>query len=274
MNGAKSMAYISDENISDMTVFRNRIISLMREKSINSSQALAKKMVETGCVTRTRPSGTVLQLKVSSLDKKIQKHLQEGFKPNELPDSLNAKHVQAYAKAFGCSVDFILGNTFVHSLDPCVRDLCNRTGLKEQAISQFLKMTDDRFAFRTLRMSPEEAREILNSLLISKETTEMIRCIGETAYAFQKDTSTIFDELEKDIGKDRIEKALEWDYILDPVYDGPSPSEDELKDVFLVREAMDKSYELQENIIRNKQFAKYQLFKSFQKLIEQMYPDD
>ena len=76
------------------------------------------------------------------------------------------------------------------------------------------------------------------------------------------------------IGKDRIEKALEWDYILDPVYDGPSPSEDELKDVFLVREAMDKSYELQENIIRNKQFAKYQLFKSFQKLIEQMYPDD
>ena len=268
------MAYISDENISDMTVFRNRIISLMREKSIQSSKALAEKMVETGCVTRIKPSGAVLQLKVSSLDKIIQKHLQEGSNPNELPDSLNAKHIQAYAKAFGCSVDFILGNTFVHSVDPCVRDLCNRTGLKEQAISQFLKMTDDRFAFRTLRMSPEEAREILNSLLISKEITELIRCIGETANAFQKDTSTIYNELEKEIGKDRIEKALEWDYILDPVYEGPAPSEAELEDVFLVRKAMDRAYELQESNIRNKQFAKYQLFKNFQALIEQMYPDD
>ena len=95
MDEVGNMAYISDENISDMTVFRNRIISLMREKSIQSSKALAEKMVETGCVTRIKPSGAVLQLKVSSLDKIIQKHLQEGSNPNELPDSLNAKHIQA-----------------------------------------------------------------------------------------------------------------------------------------------------------------------------------
>lgn len=257
------MAYILEPNINDLSIFKNRIVSLMKEKSISSLRSLADKMVSTG----------LIHLKISSLEKKIQKHLQDGLIPNKLPDSLNAKDVQAYSVVFECSSDFILGNTFVRSPDPCIRNLCNRTGLKEEAISSFLKMTDTQFAYRTLRINVNDARDTINSLLTSKEITTLIRCINEISHEYQKIPFSPFDKLEKEIGFKRLKKAIEWDEVLDPIYEGRQPSETELHDVFLLREAMNNCYELQENNTKNRQLAKYQLFKSFQSIIDSLYPD-
>ena len=68
--------------------------------------------------------------------------------------------------------------------------------------------------------------------------------------------------------------ALEWDKRLDPLYKGPNPSESELQDVFLLREAIDKSCELHDRESSQKQFAKYQLMKSFQDVIDQLFPEN
>lgn len=57
------MAYINEINTDDLNYFRNRIINRMRELNINSTRALAEKIVDTGIVTQTRPSGAIRTLK-------------------------------------------------------------------------------------------------------------------------------------------------------------------------------------------------------------------
>ena len=111
------MAYINEINTDDLNYFRNRIINRMRELNINSTRALAEKIVDTGIVTQTRPSGAIRTLKASTIDKTIQKHLSDQCGSNRLPDTLTAKHVQAYAYVLDCSVDYILGNTTATSKD-------------------------------------------------------------------------------------------------------------------------------------------------------------
>lgn len=267
------MSYILENNIDDMSIFRNRIIFLMQENNIGSSKALAQKLYETNIITKMLPSNSLYKLKTSTIDKTIQKHLQDGNVPKELPDSLNAKYIQAYASVFNCSVDFILGNTHIQSPDPCIRDLCNRTGLNEKAVSTLLKMTDDNFAFRTLRISSQEARDILNSVLTSTNFLKLIHCMNNVACEFNKNSSNSLKELESKIGTQRINKALDWDTIFDPIYEGPLPTELELEDLRLLREAMDNDYAQNEMSIHDKQLAKYQLFKTFQSLIDNIYPD-
>ena len=102
----------------------------MRALGIHSTKALSEKLRETGFFKRTDSMGNIHLLKASSIDKIIQKHFQHNI-PNELPDSLTANHVQAYANVLNCSTDFILGNTHTISKDIHIQDLCNRTGLTE-----------------------------------------------------------------------------------------------------------------------------------------------
>lgn len=90
------MAYIKMKDIDDFTYFRNRISFQMRALGIHSTKALSEKLRETGFFKRTDSMGNIHLLKASSIDKIIQKHFQHNI-PNELPDSLTANHVQAYA---------------------------------------------------------------------------------------------------------------------------------------------------------------------------------
>lgn len=266
------MAYIKGKDIDDFSYLRNRISFRMRALGITSTKALAEKLQETGLFKRTDHSGNVHLLKASSIDKTIQKHFQYNI-PNELPDSLTANHVQAYAIVLNCSTDFILGNTHTMSNDVCTRDLCKRTGLSEKAISHFLKMTDNQFAFRTLRISSDEARTVLNSLLTTPELSPLISALSKISCEFQTKHSSAVDTLENEIGKDRLKNAFKWDQLLDPLYEGPEPSESELQDVFLLRKAMDKDYESQIEDNQHKQLAKYQVIKNFQSIIDRLYPD-
>lgn len=135
------MAYIKMKDIDDFTYFRNRISFQMRALGIHSTKALSEKLRETGFFKRTDSMGNIHLLKASSIDKIIQKHFQHNI-PNELPDSLTANHVQAYANVLNCSTDFILGNTHTISKDIHIQDLCNRTGLTEASILNLSKIYD------------------------------------------------------------------------------------------------------------------------------------
>lgn len=115
------MAYIKMKDIDDFTYFRNRISFQMRALGIHSTKALSEKLRETGFFKRTDSMGNIHLLKASSIDKIIQKHFQHNI-PNELPDSLTANHVQAYANVLNCSTDFILGNTHTISKDIHIQD--------------------------------------------------------------------------------------------------------------------------------------------------------
>lgn len=267
------MAYIKEKDIEDLSYFRNRILTRMQDLNIPTLLSLAERIVDTGIVTKIRPSGTIFTLKASTMEKTIQKHLSDPCSANSLPDTLSGKHVLAYAEVLECSVDYILGNTIAKSKDLCTIDLCNRTGLKEEAISTFLKMTDDRFAFRTLQISAGESREILNSLLLSKQFAMFIHSLNEIADCWKPSEHTPLSTLEKEIGSERLNAAIKWDSKLDPLYEGPDPSETELYDVFMFRKVVDQECENQEKKIQC-QFYKYQLVKEFQNLVDELFPDD
>ena len=66
---------------------------------------------------------------------------------------------------------------------------------------------------------------------------------------------------------------IKWDSKLDPLYEGPDPSETELYDVFMFRKVVDQECENQEKKIQC-QFYKYQLVKEFQNLVDELFPDD
>ncbi len=266
------MAYIKMKDIDDFSYLRNRIIFRMRDLEISSTKALSEKLQKTGFFKRIDSTGNIHLLKASSIDKIIQKHLQYNI-PNELPDSLSANHVQAYAMVLNCSADFILGNINTISKDISIQNLCSRTGLTEASISNLLKMTDDKFAFRTLRISVDEARKIINSLLTMPELPSFIKSLSIISSKYQDNSNSSLKKLEHEIGTTRIERALDWDKILGPTYSGPDPSELELQDVFLLQKAMDDDYELQQDIIQEKQLSKYLLIKEFQAIIDSLYPD-
>ena len=265
------MSYINLKDTEDFSLFRNRIVFRMRTLGITSTKALAEKLYETNLFRRTDSTGNISSFKVSSIDKTIQKHLQFNI-PNELPDSLNANHVQAYATTLDCSTDFILGNTNIISNDIYVQDLCNRTGLTESAISNLISMTDDQYAWKMLRIEATESRKILNSLLTSREFNFFLRSLNNISCEFHNKSHGAIDDLETQIGSERLQRACEWEYILDPLYSGPEPSELELKDVFLLREAMDKDYETKIKCEESIELEKYRLFKNFQYLIDKFYP--
>lgn len=95
-------------------------------------------------------------------------------------------------------------------------------------------MTDTQFAFRTLRVSANESRKILNSLLTMPEFPSFIRSLSSISYEFQDKQISSLKKLENEIGTARLKTALDWDKILDPIYTGAEPSKLELQDVFLL----------------------------------------
>ena len=135
------------------------------------------------------------------------------------------------------------------------------------------KSWNTQFAFRTLRVSANESRKILNSLLTMPEFPSFIRSLSSISYEFQDKQISSLKKLENEIGTARLKTALDWDKILDPIYTGAEPSKLELQDVFLLREAMEKDYESQSKMVQNRQLAKYQVIKDFQTIIDHLYPD-
>ena len=62
------MAYIKEKDIENLSYFRNRILTRMQDLNIPTLLSLAEKIVDTGIVTKIRPSGTI-PLKASTIEK-------------------------------------------------------------------------------------------------------------------------------------------------------------------------------------------------------------
>ena len=63
------MAYIKEKDIEDLSYFRNRILTRMQDLNIPTLLSLAERIVDTGIVTKIRPSGTIFTLKASTMEK-------------------------------------------------------------------------------------------------------------------------------------------------------------------------------------------------------------
>ncbi len=258
------MAYIKDSS-ADHTIFQNRLIGLMKEQGIKSASDFAHKLKEKHILS---------QWKESSIEKTIQRHLSfESSDRKSLPDTLHAPHIKAYCNFFNCSTDYLLGKTDVRSSDIEIRQICNRLGLTEEAVNAIIKMTGEKTALPTVWMMPEESRAILSKILTAVKFKDFITSIYNLNGTYdQTEEKKLWNKLEKEIGKKRLSTASEWSIKLDPLYDGPEPSQEILDDVKLFEETQDKEYGIQCKNEYDRKVLKFELHEIYSSIINEIYP--
>lgn len=128
---------IRTENHDDLSQFRNRLWALMSRKGYDTPQKLARALLDAGLVSvNSKPNEyttdeEIRKNAIGSVEKKITKHLQ-----SSTMTKIQGEYIVAYCKHFGCSADYLFGNTDIQSGNPDVRNACKVTGLSEEAIIQ------------------------------------------------------------------------------------------------------------------------------------------
>ena len=237
----------------------------MKEQGIKSASDFAHKLKEKHILS---------QMKESSIEKTIQRHLSfESSDSKFLPDTLHAPHIKAYCDFFNCSTVYLLGKTDVRSSDIEIRQICNRLGLTEEAVNAIIKITGEKTALPTVWMMPEESRAILSKILTAVKFKDLITSIYNLNETYdQTEEKMLWNKLEKKIGKKRLSTASEWSTKLDPLYDGPEPSQEILDDVKLFEEAQDKGYGIQCKNEYDRKVLKFELHEIYSSIINEIYP--
>lgn len=258
------MAYIKDSS-ADHTIFQNRLLGLMKDQGIKSASDFAHKLNEKHFLSH---------MKESSIEKTIQRHLGYGGTDKEsLPDTLHAPHIKAYCDFFNCSTDYLLGKTDVRSSNIEIRQICDRLGLTEEAVNAIIKITGEETAIRTVWMMPEESRAILSKILTAAKFKDFITSINRLDEVYDETKEKeLWNTFEKKIGKKRLSTAREWYDKLDPLYDGPAPSQDILDDVNLFHGVMNEGYGIHHKNEYDRKVYKYELHEIYSSIINEMYP--
>lgn len=131
--------------------FGQRLMGLAREKDIETPAEIAKALYER-CYELVKPGerknkyGKVVKSEendIKAIIKFVQAHLNE-----ENAYNVQSKYMYAYSQLFECSIDYLYGITEVRSYDLDIRQICEKTGLSEQAVSNLVhNKPDDTVAF-------------------------------------------------------------------------------------------------------------------------------
>lgn len=137
------MTVIHETN-GDMSLFKNRLTFLMCRKGIRSALNLATILVKEGRVkVKHSPDKDYLdeervKNEIGSVVKKIRKHLSQ-----DTVDDVQGEFLRAYAEYFECSADFLMGFTPLISNDMSVRQISEKTGLSEGAVTCLIDEHDN-----------------------------------------------------------------------------------------------------------------------------------
>jgi hypothetical protein len=129
--------HIKNQEHTDMSLFKNRLWSLMREKC-DSPKQLAKYLYDAGLVKVKQRDNFNDEYRdknnaYGSIEKKIRKHC-----------NLNTAHevqgefILAYCKFFGCSADYLLGFTDIRTNNMDIQQICEKTKLSEEAVNHII----------------------------------------------------------------------------------------------------------------------------------------
>jgi hypothetical protein len=125
-------------NHDDTTLFNNRLWKLMEKKNISTAKELATALYEAGLVAvKQKPNDNSDEVNkanaIGSVEKKIQAHLNA-----DKANRLQGEYVAAYCEFFGCSADYLFGQTEIVSGNDDVRHFCEITGLSEKAVKRLI----------------------------------------------------------------------------------------------------------------------------------------
>lgn len=105
------MAFVSYDH-NDLTLFKNRLLTLMEERHIYSADELARQLFDAGLVKvkfkeetlSTTSKQAIRNSGIAATTKKIQRHLN-----SDGCDHLQGEFAKAYCSFFNCSADYLFG---------------------------------------------------------------------------------------------------------------------------------------------------------------------
>ncbi len=121
------------KNDGDLSLFGQKLLGLMMEKNCDTPKALAKNLLEAKLVsvkTRGKDAFKNKENAIGSIEKKIRIHLHSAD-----AKCLQGEFVNAYCEYFGCSADFLFGYTDIRTPNVQIREICEITGLSEEAVN-------------------------------------------------------------------------------------------------------------------------------------------
>ena len=132
--------------LEELPEFGQKLMGLARENDIETPIEIAQTLYER-CYELVKPGerknkyGKVVKSEVNdikSILKFVQAHLNE-----ENAFNVHSKYVYAYSQLFECSIDYLYGITEVKSQELDVRQICEKTGLSENAVTHLIEYYDD-----------------------------------------------------------------------------------------------------------------------------------
>lgn len=138
--------------LEDFSGVGQRLMELARENELMTPAEIAQALYER-CYELVKPGerknkyGKVVKSEendIKAIIKFVQAHLNEKNAYN-----VQSKYMFAYSRLFECSIDYLYGITKVRSYDLDIRQICEKTGLSEHAVSNLVdhKPDDDTVAF-------------------------------------------------------------------------------------------------------------------------------
>ena len=171
---------------------------------------------------------------------------------------------------FQCDLGYLLGESDYSEGTKLETAIVESTGLSMEALNNIRKITGTEKACLSFGCESDSYRRILNSFFSSSQFLSFIECLHDLDTAVS-DSNNIFIELEKKIGKERLDEAFTFynnttDYERDP--NAPKLTSGQYEAIGMIDSAIDKQYGLSYTI----KIARYELHEAFEALVESLYP--
>lgn len=177
----------------------------------------------------------------------------------------------ALCEIFNCELGYLLGEEDYSQGTKIETTIHKATGLSIESMNTIRKITGtDRSAIEWGYQS-EKYRRILNLLLSSSSFIALIDCLGDLDDQCMASRG-VWDELTEKYGSDLLNEAMDCyksttDYLNDPNAD--KQKEGLYKAISAIDYAIDKQHDLSYPI----KVARYDLHKTFESLVDEIYPE-
>lgn len=257
-------------------MFKNRLWNLMqrKDKNLDTARKLATCLYDGGYIQPQRKAEDepyrMRSNAIGTLEKRIRAHLNA-----ETPDKLQGEFVRAYCDYFGCSADYLFGRTDIKTGNIEIRQVCEKTGLSEDAVTMLFNMTNKKYTFHNFGIYPSEAINILNRILCSQGLLNIIyefQELEQLHLEFSEQYKKAWDDLYNCYPQEIIRQAeeLEGEHL-----QGESEIDiSVLEAINALEDTLEKIFEYEDRYGNQIKVEEYQLSQQFHSLIKELYPDN
>lgn len=180
------------------------------------------------------------------------------------------KNLLKFCDVFSCELGYLLDEEEYSDGTKLETAILENTGLSPEALNSIRYITGKKHSDLGFGFEYEKYRKILCALLSAPLFQALVENLGDLDDAFES-YHQVFEKLKDKIGPDMLHHAEELynsatDYINDR--SAPSLSQEELYAIHMIDDSINQQHDLSYRL----KVCRYELQRSFERLIESLYP--